>query len=110
MHTLLVTAHYSNGEYRARPRIGTSGVLTDFNDTISVEPIVGEYGLHRANPANQDQEPIGQIYYRVSRSITASAKTWTNRKRVEITFSTSSKNRPVHSILKLLSVFVVIYL
>jgi len=74
----------SNGVYKARPAIGTSGVLTDFNDTISVEPIVGEYGLHRANPANQDQEPIGQIYYRVSRSITASAKTWTNRRRVQI--------------------------
>lgn len=60
----------------------TSGVLTDFNDTISVEPITGEYGMHRSTVGQTDQEPIGQLYYKCSRTITAAAKTWTNRKRI----------------------------
>lgn len=73
----------SDGTYSRRYNgPGTSGVLTDFNDTFSVEPVIGEYGLHRANPGTNDQEPIGQVYYKVTRSVTASAKTWTNRERV----------------------------
>lgn len=87
-YTVTLKSYNSNfvdnsGTYRGRYNgPGTSGVLTDFTDTFSVEPITGEYGLHRANPGDDDQEPISQVYYKCTRSISASAKTWTNRKRI----------------------------
>ena len=58
-----------------------SGVITAFNETLSLEPVMGEYGMHRAVNST-DQEPISQVYYRGSYSLTISAKSWGNRRKI----------------------------
>ena len=58
-----------------------SGTLTNFNETLSLEPIIGEYGMHRGVTAS-DQEPISQVYYKGSYTLSISAKSWGNRRKV----------------------------
>jgi hypothetical protein len=58
-----------------------SGTLTNFNETLSLEPVIGEYGMHRGITIS-DQEPISQVYYKGSYTLSISAKSWGNRRKV----------------------------
>lgn len=58
-----------------------SGVITAFNETWSLEPSMGEYGMHRAANAT-DQEAISNIYYNGTYSLSVSCKSWGNRRKI----------------------------
>jgi hypothetical protein len=58
-----------------------SGVLTAFNETWSLDPSMGEYGMHRAVNAT-DQEAISNVYYNGTYSISVSCKRWGNRRKI----------------------------
>lgn len=58
-----------------------SGVITAFNETWSLEPSIGEYGMHRAANTT-DQEAISNVYYNGTYSLSISCKSWGNRRKI----------------------------
>lgn len=68
--------HGASTPLRLTPR--DSGVITDYSESFSIEPIVGEYGASSAGFAGAPK--VGSIYYKGSSSISVSAKSLGNRR------------------------------